>query len=197
MGLDGSLCYQVGDQQAPMPNVEAMCANGLVFENAYAAPTCSPTRAPILSGQYGFRAGIGASVAPDGSDALTNDTPTLFDALAPIGYASNVIGKWHISGRNLGYDAPALMGVSDYFGPYNGGVDDYFNWTAIENGKPVEVKGYATTVLTDRAINWIDAHDMPWVLWLAYNAPHAPFHLPPADLHSFDDLPHGFVAQIS
>lgn len=45
MGLDASRCDDVGNQQAPMPNLEAMCASGLVFENAYAQPTCSPTRA--------------------------------------------------------------------------------------------------------------------------------------------------------
>ena len=187
MGLDASLCYDLGDQQAPMPNVEAMCANGLVFENAYAAPTCSPTRATIMSGQYAFRTGVGAPVAPDGSNALSPDTPSLFDALTPAGYASNIIGKWHLSGRD-GFDGPAQFAVSDYFGLYRGGIDDYFNWTAVENGAEVRVEGYSTTVLTDRAIEWIDAQDTPWFLWLAYNAPHAPFHLPPAELHSFDDL---------
>lgn len=189
MGLDASTCYSIGNQQAPMPNIEAMCATGLVFENAYAAPTCSPTRATIMSGQYGFRTGVGAPIAPDGSDELSVDTPTLFDSLNDVGYASNVIGKWHISGRKKGYDAPAEMGISDYFGLYSGGVQDYFNWTAIEDGKEVEVQGYSTTVLTDRAIDWIDSQEKPWFLWLAYNAPHSPFHLPPTDLHSFDELP--------
>lgn len=194
MGIDASLCYQLGNQQAPMPNIEAMCAKGMVFENAYAAPTCSPTRATIMSGQYGFRTGVGAPVAPDGSDALSNDTPTLFDALAPTDYASNVIGKWHISGRRLGLDAPEQMGVSDYFGLYNGGLQDYFKWTAVEDGKEVEIDGYSTTVLTDRAIDWINGQNQPWFLWLAYNAPHSPFHLPPAGLHRFDDLPNNEAA---
>ncbi len=189
MGLDASFCYELGDQQAPMPNIEAMCESGIVFENAYAAPTCSPTRATIMSGQYGFRTGVGAPIDRSGSDSLSPDTPTLFDALAPTGYASNVIGKWHISGRDLGYDLPSQMGVSDYFGLYDGGVQDYFNWTAIEDGQFVEIEGYTTTVLTDRAIDWIDGqNEDPWFLWLAYNAPHSPFHLPPADLHSFDEL---------
>ena len=188
MGLDASNCYAIGNQQAPMPNLENMCENGMVFENAYAAPTCSPTRATILSGQYGFRTGVGAPVAPNGSDELSVDTPTLFDALNRTEYASNVIGKWHVTGRRSGYDAPAQMGVSDYFGLYSGGIRDYFNWPAIENGREIQVEGYSTTVLTDRAINWIGGQDKPWFLWLAYNAPHAPFHLPPKDLHSFDHL---------
>ncbi|WP_415402244.1 sulfatase-like hydrolase/transferase [Tateyamaria sp. SN3-11] len=189
MGIDASLCYYLGDQQAPMPNLQAMCDTGVVFDNAYAAPTCSPTRATIMSGLYGFRTGVGAPVDPEGSNQLSVDTPTIFDALTPAGYASNVIGKWHLSSRALGYDAPADMGVSDYFGLYTGGVRDYFNWTAIEDGAEVQIDGYATTVFTDRAIDWIDAQNQPWFLWLAYTAPHAPFHLPPDDLHSYDDLP--------
>lgn len=188
MGLDASKCYEIGNQQAPMPNLEKMCEMGMVFENAYAAPTCSPTRATIMSGQYGFRTGVGAPVAPDGSDELSVDTPTLFDALNKVNYSSNVIGKWHITGRQSGYDAPAQMGVSDYFGLYSGGIPDYFNWPAIEDGNVVQIEGYSTTVLTDRAINWIGEQDKPWFLWLAFNAPHSPFHLPPVDLHSFDDL---------
>ncbi len=192
MGLDASNCYDVGSQQAPMPNIEAMCANGMVFENVYAAPTCSPTRATILTGLYGFRTGVGGPIDPDGSDQLDPDTPSLFDALTPAGYASNVIGKWHVSGwrgDGTGYSAPAQMGVSDYFGLYRGGVRDYSNWTAIENEQEVQITGYATTVYTDRAIDWIADQQEPWFLWLAYTAPHAPFHLPPKDLHSFDELP--------
>lgn len=189
MGLDASRCYDVGNQQAPMPNVEVLCANGLVFDNAYAQPTCSPTRATIMSGQYGFRTGVGAPVARDGSDGLDPDIPTLFDALAPTGYAANLIGKWHITGRDAGYDLPARMGVPDYFGLFDGGARDYFDWTAVEDGEEVQIEGYATTVLTDRAITWIAAQDAPWFLWLAYTAPHAPFHLPPDDLHTFDHLP--------
>ena len=42
MGLDASNCYQIGTQQAPMPTLEKLCADGLVFDNAYAAPVCSP-----------------------------------------------------------------------------------------------------------------------------------------------------------
>ena len=189
MGLDASRCYQLGDQQAPMPTVEAMCDTGMVFENTYAAPTCSPTRASIMSGFYGFRTGVGAPVSPDGDNQLSPDTPTLFDALTPAGYASSVIGKWHISGRDPDYDAPADMGVSDYFGLYSGGLRDYSNWIAIKNGQEIQINGYSTTVLTEHAIDWIDAQEQPWFLWLAYNAPHAPFHLPPDDLHNFDDLP--------
>lgn len=189
MGLDASACYSLGNQQASMPNIEAMCANGMVFDNAYAAPVCSPTRATMMTGQYGFRTGVGAAIPPNGTNGLSADTPSLFDAFAGTGYSSNVIGKWHLAGQGSGYDQPNQLGVSNYFGLFSGATRNYSKWTAIEDGNEVDVNAYTTTVFTDRAIDWIAEQEKPWFLWLAYNAPHAPFHLPPANLHSADDLP--------
>ncbi len=188
MGLDASHCYDLGDQQAPMPNVEAMCAEGLVFDNAYAAPVCSPTRATIMTGQYGLRTGVGAPVAPVGTNGLDADTLSLFDVLANTDYSANLIGKWHLAGAGSDLNHPAELGVPDYFGLFRGTTRDYSNWTAVENGQEVQVDTYTTTAFTDRSIDWIGAQDEPWFLWLAHNAPHSPFHLPPADLHSFNDL---------
>ncbi|WP_299788502.1 sulfatase-like hydrolase/transferase [uncultured Marivita sp.] len=188
MGLDASRCYSLGDQQAPMPNVEALCASGMVFDNAYSAPVCSPTRATIMTGQYGFRTGVGAAIPPDGTNGLSADVTSLFDVLATTDYSANLIGKWHLAGADADRNHPAELGVPDYFGLFMGGVRNYSEWTAVTGGEEVQVDGYATTVLTDRAIDWIDAQNDPWFLWLAYNAPHTPFHLPPADLHGFDEL---------
>ncbi|MGL4236369.1 sulfatase-like hydrolase/transferase [Tabrizicola sp.] len=187
-GLDASSCYDVRGNQATMPNIDALCAAGMVFENAYAAPTCSPTRATIMTGRYGFRTGVGTAIPRDGGVGLSADEVSLFDVLNETGYASAVIGKWHLAGSDAGMDHPADLGVTDYFGLYSGAIPDYYSWSGIENGKTVKVEGYATTVLTDRAVDWVAAQQSPWFLWLAYNAPHAPFHVPPADLHSADDL---------
>ena len=190
MGIDASRCYSLGNQQAPMPNVEAMCASGMVFDNAYAAPLCSPTRATIITGQYGFRTGVGTAIRRRGqAKGLSADVTSLFDVLAATGYKANLIGKWHLAGAGTTLNHPAELGVPDYFGLIRGGTRDYWRWKAVENGEEVVMNEYATTVFTDRAIDWIRAQDGPWFLWLAYNAPHAPFHLPPAHLHGFDDLP--------
>lgn len=191
MGLDASRCYSVGDQQAKMPNIEAMCDTGLVFENAYSAQVCSPTRAMIMTGKYGFRTGVGAAIPRDGAHGLSAEEPSLFDIIAGTNYRSNLIGKWHLAGDAESLDHPERMGVSDYFGIFRGRARDYSDFPAVSGGKQVRVTEYATTTLTNRAIDWIDDRDtdQPWFLWLAYNAPHAPFHLPPADLHSAGDLP--------
>ncbi|RVU84342.1 sulfatase [Leucothrix sargassi] len=190
MGLDASRCYNVGKQQANMPVLEAMCAQGKVFENAYAAPTCSPTRASIMTGKHGFRVGVGGAIPKRGNfTGVSSNEYSLFDALAKSNYASAVVGKWHIAGAQDGFNHPASLGVKEYFGLYNGGVKDYSNWDGVHNGKVVPVNTYATTALTNHAIDWVSQQTTPWFLWLAYNAPHTPFHLPPQNLHSTGNLP--------
>ena len=189
MGIDASACYNVGEQQAMMPTLESLCKQGMVYENVHTAPTCSPTRASILTGRFGFRTGIGGPIsAKENSLGLSSDETSLFDVLGSASYKTAVIGKWHLAGGADGFDHPSTLGVNEYFGVYRGAVKDYFIWDAIHNGNTVSVDNYATTELTDRAINWIGQQNSRWFLWLAYNAPHAPFHVPPQSLHSAGNL---------
>lgn len=194
-GVDVSRCYQLGEQQALMPTLEHLCETGVVFDNAYSAPVCSPTRATIMTGRYGFRTGIGAPIPKRGGTGLSSDETSLFDLLNTTDYASALIGKWHLASAVTDLGHPADLGVNEYFGMMSGGVPDYFDWQANDNGTTVEVSQYSTTALTDRSIDWINSQQSPWFLWLAYNAPHTPFHLPPKSLHSFDELS-GSVADI-
>ena len=189
MGLDASACYSVGNQQAKMPVLEAICRRGMVFENAYAAPTCSPTRATIMTGKYGFRTSVGGAITPRNQAGLSSDETSLFDLLNETEYASAIFGKWHLAGPNNGLDHPKALGVDHYFGFFKGRIRDYYQWDAVENGRSTSISGYSTTVLTDRAIDWIGTQSSPWFLWLAHNAPHTPFHAPPAELHTYGDLP--------
>ena len=69
------------------------------------------------------------------------------------------------------------------------GVESYYNWQHTENGQVSTSNEYATSKLTDDAITWINDQEQPWFLWLAYNAPHTPFHAPPSDLHYQGSLP--------
>ncbi|MEM7761595.1 MAG: sulfatase-like hydrolase/transferase [Cyanobacteria bacterium P01_A01_bin.40] len=183
MGLDASPCHNVSKNQVSMPNLKTLCDNGMVFDNAYSAPVCSPTRATIMTGKYGFRTGVGAAIPRTGREGLSVDETSLFDLLEDTNYSGAVIGKWHLAGSDDSLNHPAQLGVKEYYGIFKGAVRDYFNWDAVHNGENRgQVSGYTTTVLTDRAIDWIEAQNNPWFLWLAYNAPHRPFHEPPEDL---------------
>lgn len=199
LGIDVSPCYELGAVKPDMPVLESLCRDGLVFDNVWSNPTCSPTRATILTGRYGLRTGVLEVVQRNGGPGIRTDEISIqryLDDNSPAGYANAVIGKWHLADRtNGGINNPARMGVDHYSGILRGGHLDYYSWLRTRNGRAARVEGYSTSVMTDDAINWIDRQTGPWFLWLAYTAPHAPFHLPPAGLHGRDDLP-GTVADI-
>ena len=194
MGLDASPCHQVGKYAPNMPVLAGLCDQGMVFDNAYTPPSCSPTRASILTGKYSFRTGIGSALsAKRNPGSLSTSETSIFDVFnsALPAYKTAVIGKWHVSSDKRDFNHPAKMGVKEYFGNYSGIVRDYYHWRTIENGRPYKIDGYSTTVLTDRAVNWVNRQKQPWFLWLAYNAPHVPFHAPPANLHTYSDIRYG------
>lgn len=187
LGLDASSGYQVGTDLPTTPTLDELAANGLIFDNAWATPLCSPTRATILAGRYGIRTGV---LSPDDSISLSETSLQSFiDSNVPNTYTHAVIGKWHLSGRdNGGIDNPNLMGIDHFAGFQGGGVRGYFDWTLIENGRESPSDVYTTTRFVDLTIDWIAAQEAPWFAWLAFNAPHTPFHLPPPDLHDRDSL---------
>ncbi|WP_299100722.1 sulfatase-like hydrolase/transferase [uncultured Winogradskyella sp.] len=179
MGLDATPNYNIGSQKPNMPNLQNLMNNGITFNNVWANPVCSPTRASILTGNYGTNNGVTRV-----GNQLSNSAHILQNDMA--NYATALIGKWHLSND---VNQPLSMGIDYYAGILSGGVDDYESWSLVENGITTTSTEYVTSKLTDLAINWVEDQDQPWFLWLAYNAPHTPFHLPPTELHGQGDLP--------
>ena len=174
------------------PTLDSLAANGLVFDNAWANPVCSPTRATILTGRYGFRAGV---LGPRDEISLAEiSLQSFIDKNVPNTYSHAVVGKWHLSARdpaestNGGIDNPNLMGIEYYGGLLQGGTSDYSDWILVENGQRSESQDYTTTAFVDLTIEWIARQQEPWFAWLAFNAPHTPFHVPPLELHDRDSL---------
>lgn len=184
MGLDATPGYDIGTIKPAMPNLEDMMRKGLTFNNLWSNPTCAPTRAAMITGKYGFRTNVSAV-----GDELSLTETSLQEYIrtnATANYSDAVIGKWHLSND---INHPNNMGVG-YFGGFSrGGVTSYTNWDFVENGTSTATTVYATTKITDVAIDWIGNQSNPWFLWLAYNAPHTPFHLPPDELHNQGALP--------
>ena len=180
LGQDSSAQYSLVSDVPNTPTLNDLAGKGLVFENLWVNPTCSPTRAALLSGRYGTRTGL---VAVGG--ALNPAETVIHEQLANVAttahYKSALIGKWHLAGGTSG---PNDAGIEHFAGILGGGVRDYFDWTLSVNGANTQVTTYATTEITDQAIDWVRRQTNPWFLWLAYNAPHTPFHLPPSTLHN-------------
>lgn len=184
LGLDACPGYNIGTVKPNMPNLQSLMNTGIRFSNLWSNPTCSPTRAGILTGKYGFRTGV-----LNAGDALsTSETSlqTYLDTNTNNAYNHAVIGKWHLSNDA---NHPTNMGVNYYAGSLGGGVPSYYSWNFTTNGQTSNSTEYTTTKFTDLAIDWVGTQTKPWFLWLAYNAPHTPFHLPPDNLHNQGMLP--------
>ena len=183
-GLDACPNYDIGTIKPSIPNIEGLISNGIKFNNFWTNPVCSPTRASILTGKYGFRTDV-----LDVNDELSITEISIQEYISTNlknEYSNAVIGKWHLS-NNINH--PNDLGVDYYAGSLSGGLTSYWDWKLVENGIRTTVNEYNTTKFTDLAINWVSQQTKPWFLWLAYNAPHTPFHLPPAELHSQGNLP--------
>ena len=180
-------CY--GARAQISPALDRMAAEGLRFTDAYAnSPVCSPTRFALMTGrwQYRLRAGADEPIASRarGSNVLglPPDHPTLASLLRDAGYATALVGKWH-----LGFPpafGPLKSGYQEFFGVLAGGVD-YFTHCdpagvhdLYEGEKEVHLKGYLTDILSRRAVEFIERRKgakMPFLLSLHYTAPHWPW----------------------
>ena len=181
LGIDVTNGYQQNDRMPTTPNLDALRANGLTFTNTWSAPQCTPTRASIMSGKYGIKTGV---MRPPGNLDVVHQS--LFRKIMETTngqYAGAVIGKWHIS-NPIDYNHPMQHGIDHYEGLFTASVSDYYSWDKVEGGVLTTSNEYVTTDLTDSAIEWISNQDDPWFLWLAHPAPHAPFHIPPANLYT-------------
>jgi len=180
--------YSKTTDTAHTPNLRHLLNNGIQFTKVWAAPVCSPTRSGILTGRYPFRTGIGGVITNATSAQIDTSEMSLAKLLkfyAPLKYNTACIGKWHLTvnqpQKRLN---PNKLGFDFYSGNFNGTVQNYYNYQRVKNGILDTVKTYATTQTVNDAIGWMDTMNMnkPFFLWLAFNAPHDPFHLPPASL---------------
>ena len=175
--------YKDSNVKAHLPNLEKLMKQGIRFSNFWTYPTCTPTRSTIITGKFGFRTNV-----LNVRDRLSLKELSLQKILRKKTknlYNDAVIGKWHLS-RNAHH--PNNLGISYYAGLLTGSVTNYSNWPLTIQGKTTNNDTYITTKLTDLAINWIKNQKKPWFLWLAYTAPHKPFHIPPKNLFKKEDF---------
>ncbi len=180
----------------PTPAIDSLARNGVRFTNGYVScPVCSPTRAGLMTGRYQQRYGhefnpTGGPDAPNPGLPITETT--LAQRLKELGYATGLVGKWHLG--NAPEQRPLRRGFDEFFG-FLGGAHSYLEpgkgINAIRRGdEPVEEKEYLTDALTREAIAFVEKHkDRPFFLYLAYNAVHAPMHAAPRHKERFREIP--------
>jgi arylsulfatase A-like enzyme len=182
------------------PNIDRLARQGMKFTQAYAnAANCAPSRAAILSGQYYpnqpvYHVGSpsqGKLIPVPNTSVLPAEKITMAEALAPAGYTSALVGKWH-SGPSPD-NGPLAQGfdvdVGGEFGWYVDYMDPNDN-AKIDDARPGE---YLTDYLTRKATDFIQEHkDQPFFLKLSYYSPHSPFQAPESRVKKYKDkLPRG------
>lgn len=186
MGKDATSGFSEGSIKPNTPNLDQIASEGIRFSNFWSNPTCSPTRAAILTGKYGYRTGVKWA-----NDALPASETTLHRYISEgtgSAYSTALIGKWHLSEEGTAAN-PEDFGIGYYAGLSRGEVQDYYQWQLTEDGAGSLQTEYVSKVFTDLAIDWVARQSAPWLLWLAYTAPHTPFHIPPETMHTQGDLP--------
>jgi arylsulfatase A-like enzyme len=192
LGVDMVGAYHEHPDPAKTPVIDSLASQGLLFRNAYTDPSCCPSRAAMITGRDCRRTGFGFGTNwyKEGTELPLSEV-CIPEALPPA-YHSFAIGKWHLGSLKLsGPLHPNLQGFEHFRGSaailpdFIG--DAYYDWEKITDGVYSECTTYATTESVDDALELIQsAGSDPWFVWLAFHAPHAPFHKPPPNLHTYN-----------
>ncbi|MDY3070239.1 MAG: sulfatase [Parabacteroides sp.] len=158
------------------PNIDRIANEGVRFTNSFVANSISgPSRACMLTGKHSHANGF-----TDNSAVFDGSQQTFPKLLQKAGYETAVIGKWHLSSAPTGFDYSEILI----------GQGIYYNAPFIKNGEKIESKGYATNVITDKAIDWMENirdKNKPFCLLLHHKAPHRTWMPDLQDLELFSD----------
>ncbi len=172
------------------PNLDALAAGGVRFTQCYNSSRCCPSRASLLTGLYPHQAGIGRFVGggagpsmPGYQGRLSDRCVTLAEVLGQAGYGTYACGKWHVNDPG-----PIARGFQEFYGFVHGyAVDSWEPGMLIRlpPGRPQRRYDagafYATTAITDHALDFLEIarqKRQPWLLYVAYQAAHFPLQAP-------------------
>lgn len=191
LGVDNVRVYDAHPAPARTDRLDQLAAEGMRFRNAYAHPTCSPSRASLLAGLPAWRTKIGSRVEIGQTEPGLNESHRGFAEVIGPEYRRVVLGKWHISSRpEIGTRLPHEdFGFDSFQGTWFNlsGAGNYRSFPkVIDGGAPVTTNEYLTTNTINDAIREIEHASGPLLLLANLHAPHAPWHEPPPHLHSVD-----------
>jgi arylsulfatase A len=174
-----------GATDVATPSFDRLAAGGMRLTSFYSAPTCTPSRAMLLTGAYGQRVSAPAAYYPWSNDGLAPEELTLAEMLRDRGYATGLVGKWHLGHRPP--FLPTRQGFDEYFGiPYSndmGRVNPldlsiYPDLPLLDGEIVIETEPDQSQLVrryTERATDFIARHaDQPFFLEIAHSMPHWP-----------------------
>ena len=161
------------------PTLDGLMREGTCLTQHYtASPVCNPSRACLMTGRYPHRTGSIDTLEWWGLERLALRERTLADMLKADGYATGLIGKWHLGAFDPRFH-PLRRGFDETV-CFRGGMHDYWQWR-VEWGETAR-RGdgrYLTDVWVEEAVGFIERHRRePFFLHLTFNAPHTPLQVP-------------------
>lgn len=181
-----------GLSQIPTPNMDAIARAGIVLNNYYVQPVCTPSRASLMTGLYAIHTGLQhITLMPTEPSGLPLNFKILPEHLKDLGYETHCVGKWGIGFYTLNH-TPTYRGFDSYYGTYSGPVDYYSHYLDWKGHRGIdlwkdtvlqtnETGRYLTSLFEEKA-EYIIANrnkSKPLFLLLAHQAPHVSFGSPP------------------
>ena len=203
LGFSDLGCY---GSEVDTPHLDRLAAEGLRYTNFHVTPMCSPTRAALLTGRNSHAVGVGWVAHADPgfpgyAMELAANVPTMAELLRDAGYATMMVGKWHLS-KDTGlspfqrmHSWPVQRGFDRYFGFLGPFTNLHMPNELMEDNHRIEIDRYPdgyyfTDDATERAIRMIREQKaanprQPFFLYFAHGAPHAPLHARPDDIAKY------------
>ena len=180
------------ESDARTPNIDRIAKEGMLFTTMRANCTvCSPSRAALLTGRYPDRVGVPGVIRTNPADSwgyFDPSIPTLADELKKVGYHAAIVGKWHLGLESP--NTPNERGFDEFHGFLGDMMDDHVDHLRHgknymrHNAETIKPQGHATDLFSSWAAEYIRDRArqpaQPFLLCLAYNAPHFPIE-PPAE----------------
>ena len=178
------------------PNIDKLAKTGIMFQQHYVMPTCTPSRVSLMTGLYPSRYGV---LGPAYGEVIDIGDPTMASILSEHGYFTAIAGKWHMGSPPY---TPLRYGFQSSYGYLDGQIDPYTHEYKTEteftsrqswhrNDEFLDERGtHVTDLITDEAIRIIEEErEEPFFLYVAHHAPHFPLDEPDEWMSVYDDVP--------
>ena len=164
---------------APTPNIDRISHEGMLFNRCMVTNSiCGPSRATILTGKYSHENGF---IDNTTGATFNGEQMTFPKVLQQVGYQTAMIGKWHLGSNPTGFD---------YWDVLNG-QGNYYNPTFINSAGQYNMKGYATEIITEKSIEWLNQvknSGNPFLLMMHHKAPHRSWEPGPNELGMYENV---------
>ena len=176
------------------PNIDKMIISGIELDRFYVQPTCSPTRAELMTGKSALRLGITRPISKNQKLGLSLEEKILPEYLKELGYKNYLLGKWHLGAYTPDY-FPTRRGFDYFYGYLQGGIGYWdhnhgggHDWQRNEEG--IREDGYTTHLIRDDAVKIIERHDgkSPLFLNINFGAPHTPNEAPYESIDKYSEI---------